>query len=695
MSCDPYVSSFGIALLEYSSMTFACPQQPNLHLPLSHLSDGICDCCNGVDEDVGICPDICDEVLKAERETHAKLLKGYELGSNKRNQELFKFKQFRKEKLEEIQQWKTERTSLDPQPSIQQAQEIKVNYTQERKKMAESLVRTSTLLAGMTTSELQTMTVLACQLSGEMGIHTDGGTTCGALRLAGLEGGLLWGEDNYNDKSTMRIVPNPDLAKLIFHNTAEGEYFWTLQEEYQGKTTTNRRRLEEEGMPEDYEDSHDYDDHFGDDDDDDDDDGEDDHTAQDHYKKKRKVNNNNKNNNNMSELEKEFVERVKTMSFSDVRRSFLKRSTELVEEIATALKSSTTDESDEAAEEQATKNTVDREAFNKVKSNLRTKEMTITKGFKSGASALLFFSANEELSLEQLRSLTFYTIYYGKLAAVQTWQAMIAAVDGLKDTDVDSSNAQTCGSPWAGSCPPKTIDRDGTVIPSSVLIKTAEEYCLNQATIAMDACAQVQETDGIPTDIPDGYFGYVTPVAVEEDGDDPIRKMFAPLASFPIEKEAVQKLEEEKERIEQEITALEGKMKDAWKAIGGKDGKKMGPKGELFSLADQCFSVEAGKYTYEVCVFKGAKQKDGDNAGGTSLGKFKRMDYNEETGERTLYWENGQQCWNGPARSATVHITCGAENKILSADEPDTCRYVLQMESYIACDDDYKKRMGL
>lgn len=63
--------------------------------------------------------------------------------------------------------------------------------------------------------------------------------------------------------------------------------------------------------------------------------------------------------------------------------------------------------------------------------------------------------------------------------------------------------------------------------------------------------------------------------------------------------------------------------------------------------------------------------------------------------QRVMKWENGAKCWNGPKRSATVYMTCGREHKIISANEPDTCRYVFEMETYLACDDAYKERMGL
>ena len=71
------------------------------------------------------------------------------------------------------------------------------------------------------------------------------------------------------------------------------------------------------------------------------------------------------------------------------------------------------------------------------------------------------------------------------------------------------------------------------------------------------------------------------------------------------------------------------------------------------------------------------------------------MDVDEETGERVMKWDKGAKCWNGPQRSATVFLSCGPETKLISADEPDTCRYVFKMESHIACDDIYKVRMGI
>jgi protein kinase C substrate 80K-H len=170
--------------------------------------------------------------------------------------------------------------------------------------------------------------------------------------------------------------------------------------------------------------------------------------------------------------------------------------------------------------------------------------------------------------------------------------------------------------------------------------------------------------------------------------------LFAPIDNLAVDKDELKILEDKKKDAEKEKKDIEKTISDLWKKIGGKDGTEMGENGELHSLADQCFSVEAGKYTYEVCVFGQASQKEGSGSG-TNLGNWNGMERDEATGKRVLKWTNGQKCWNGPQRSATVYVTCGSETVLISADEPDTCRYVFEMESPIGCDDDYKARVGL
>lgn len=58
--------------------------------------------------------------------------------------------------------------------------------------------------------------------------------------------------------------------------------------------------------------------------------------------------------------------------------------------------------------------------------------------------------------------------------------------------------------------------------------------------------------------------------------------------------------------------------------------------------------MQVDKYTYEVCPFDKASQKEGGSA--TSLGSWSGF----EAGETKLAFKNGATCWQGPSRSMTV-----------------------------------------
>lgn len=47
--------------------------------------------------------------------------------------------------------------------------------------------------------------------------------------------------------------------------------------------------------------------------------------------------------------------------------------------------------------------------------------------------------------------------------------------------------------------------------------------------------------------------------------------------------------------------------------------------------------------------------------------------------------ENGSVCWNGPPRSVDVLLSCGLENRIISASEPTRCEYQFEFETPARC----------
>ncbi|TPX57524.1 hypothetical protein PhCBS80983_g03773 [Powellomyces hirtus] len=119
-------------------------------------------------------------------------------------------------------------------------------------------------------------------------------------------------------------------------------------------------------------------------------------------------------------------------------------------------------------------------------------------------------------------------------------------------------------------------------------------------------------------------------------------------------------------------------------------GIDFGPAGVWEKLYKQCFSTDALEYTYEVCLHDKAQQKPKSGAMSTGLGTFTRWGAREQGTEATKYkymmYENGDRCWNGPARSVEVSLECGLETKLFSVVEMSKCEYSAKLRSPAACE---------
>ncbi|KAG7373924.1 glucosidase II [Nitzschia inconspicua] len=700
---------------------FVCPQQPNLKLPLSRLDDGICDCCDGKDEPNGVvsCRDNCEEMLRAERDARAKLEHDFQKGLKKRQSEIEQFQTLRQTKLQQVEELET-KLNKEVIPSIEDTQtqirDLKQEYVKSRVSTMKDGVSSSSiaqeLLAPLDKLELEQFIIHACQMAGEILVDEDT-TTCAPLRVAGLDIALTWSDDNYDkvDEMNGNINMTAEMVQLIFNNAVVqgGTLKWSTSTNTRKKK--HRRRLDEiyhddddylgdhyDRYNDDYDDTDNEPPYHNSDDDDDDYDGDDDDYNEPMPEPEGK--------------EKELIDAISSSTFSKTRNTFLSKANmiaSVISKIVGAPLDGETDNDDKGnhldESEDNSAPSIDPAAYTMVRNELMKKVSSIQKGLQWGASAKLLFSFSNQSENNLLR-LAIGTIYYGQLSALDVWQIL----QGILPEFNPSSGGQddTCGSPWANSCPPKTIDRSGVPYPPSILINVATTFCENEATGNMNdklqnTCAAQQqeensakdtETISIPTSVPEGFLGYSAPTKRTED--DPLSiQLFGPIDSLATPKEELKELEDKKRNAENEKRNLERSIDDIWKDIGGKDGKQMGENGELHSMADQCYSVVAGKYTYETCIFGRASQKEGSGGGGTNLGNWRGMERDAESGRRVMKWEGGAKCWNGPQRSAAVYVTCGADHKLLSADEPDTCRYVLEMESPIGCDEDYKIRMGL
>ena len=142
----------------------------------------------------------------------------------------------------------------------------------------------------------------------------------------------------------------------------------------------------------------------------------------------------------------------------------------------------------------------------------------------------------------------------------------------------------------------------------------------------------------------------------------------------------------------------ESEMREAertMKELEGKIGSDYGPDGRFHYLAATCVEFKpGGEFSYELCPFKNAQQKD-SRGSGTSVGNWhgfgkEEEDANSPSRYETMRFTGGQHCWNAGARTLTVALTCGAENKILGVEEPEVCKYAMRFETPAACTEAHK-----
>jgi len=668
------------------SPTFQCPQQKTKNLPLSMINDGVCDCCDGADEpESGACEDICDEILAAERAAHAKAVEQYNIGKQRRNREIEDFRNLVKQTLVEID---TAEKGLDMknQEMSKIESEIKkekITYAESRRAETLKVINTianptarsniSGLLAPLSIRELLLLIQLTCQIAGEMEGSIEK-KTCGPLRLAGVELGILWSNENFID-GTADLMDDNDLLVDLVDENSNGERFWSREQ----LNIRSRRRLD------------DYHDH---------DTFEDDYHYHDHDYGEEEIHHNNRDNvgNDFYDtiIPVENKENLKLIVegsiFSRSRNNFLNHGDKLIKKIEDIIEENKSKEKNKQTDKEANnhdeegKNTPSNHELTSLVRDLKKRKSSIKRGFQYALSAHILLSSSlskiDDKTQADLTNLAASTIMYSRITTEHIWHMLSTILPEI--VPIDKPDDEMCGSPLATICPTKQIEREGSLFPPLAVFEAGKKACERAVNeVNAPGCNAQYE---IPSIISDGYYGYNQPREREEG--DPLYEVFRSLEDMFSEK--IKELEEQKKALQTEISSIENNVKDLEDKVGGR-GQDDGS-AEFFILKGTCHSVTAGKYDYEVCVDGKATQKDTGATSGTNLGKWKGMSVEKETGKRVMKWEKGQKCWNGPERSATVYVTCGAETKLVRAEEPETCTYVLEMESYIACDWKFYKK---
>ena len=237
------------------STDFVCPQQPNVVLPMSRMYDGICDCCDGSDEDPNLnnestpknsntntntntntkrnpCPNDCDRVLRAEREKQARIRNEFRIGSQKRAVELSMFSKLCAQKDAEASGLEQKLKAIEADiEDIEGTQIVRLKEAYAVSKFAtmkDSVANSpmvKALLSSLVTEELSAFIVYLCQVSGEIAKsegRDEHESTCLALRVAALDLGLTWSDgDEGTVKATFHETIAPEIVPIVFRNALE------------------------------------------------------------------------------------------------------------------------------------------------------------------------------------------------------------------------------------------------------------------------------------------------------------------------------------------------------------------------------------------------------------------------------------------------------------------------------------------
>ena len=133
---------------------------------------------------------------------------------------------------------------------------------------------------------------------------------------------------------------------------------------------------------------------------------------------------------------------------------------------------------------------------------------------------------------------------------------------------------------------------------------------------------------------------------------------------------------------ESKKNALEAEISDLKKLIG----MDFGHEYEFGPLYRQCYEFTDREYTYKMCAFDKVTQRSKSGGRETNLGTWGSWSGSGDRRYFVMKYENGEKCWNGPSRSATITLKCGLEDALLSASEPNRCEYAMEFSSPAVCE---------
>ena len=139
-------------------------------------------------------------------------------------------------------------------------------------------------------------------------------------------------------------------------------------------------------------------------------------------------------------------------------------------------------------------------------------------------------------------------------------------------------------------------------------------------------------------------------------------------------REALKEAEERKRDVDREVGDLN-------KYINTGMGEAM----EFSPLYGNCYEFTDREYTYKMCTFEKVTQRPKDGGRETLLGTWGSWNGPRNSLYSRMLFSDGEGCWNGPKRSTNVGVSCGLEEKLIAASEPNRCEYAMEFETPAAC----------
>ncbi|KZC14414.1 PREDICTED: glucosidase 2 subunit beta [Dufourea novaeangliae] len=106
---------------------------------------------------------------------------------------------------------------------------------------------------------------------------------------------------------------------------------------------------------------------------------------------------------------------------------------------------------------------------------------------------------------------------------------------------------------------------------------------------------------------------------------------------------------------------------------------------EFASLDAECYEYTDLEYVYTLCMFAKVLQKSKSGGSDIILGHWNEWVEPEHQKYSKMKYDRGLTCWNGPARSTVVSLSCGKENRLLSVTEPMRCEYAMEFSTPALC----------